>query len=183
MKNYCLIPAYLCLVYFLVACTEEKDPISPYEFTELAMLPGMKIEAENKNGSVSIESLDSLKRLYKWDGRSEVRVLIPRTYRWYGMMGAYDPADAYIWEIFNPRIVAEDSQLYFQTMEEVEKWLYQSSAILDWVYNDEGLVVGFAKSPNRNQVNIEVYQIYLNGEKPNKLEGSRPENLKVSYVR
>jgi len=97
-----------------------------------------------------------------------------------GRLGAYDPATAYFWEIFGTRIVAEDSQVNFETMEDVEKWLHQGSAVLDWVYTDDGLVVGFVKTSSRNQVNIEVYQFYINGKKPSKLKGSRPENINVS---
>ena len=83
--------------------------------------------------------------------------------------------------MFSPRVVASDSQLHFDSMSDIDKWLYQSSGVLDWVYTDDGLVVGFNKNPSRNQVDIAVYQLYLNGEKPKKLKGSRPENIKVSY--
>ncbi|MFK5892749.1 MAG: hypothetical protein QM504_05980 [Pseudomonadota bacterium] len=127
------------------------------------------------------EYISPLERRYKWGGFDEKRILIPRKERWLGLLGAYEPATAYIWEIFNPRIVANDSQIHFNNMDEVKKWLYQSSAIMDWVYTDDGLVVGFAKTSSRNQVNIDVYQLYINGKKPSKLEGSRPGNIKVIW--
>jgi hypothetical protein len=44
-------------------------------------------------------------------------------------------------------------------------------------------VIGFFKSLDRNQVNIEVYQLYVNGIKPTMLKGSRPENLKITKKR
>lgn len=66
-------------------------------------------------------------------------------------------------------------------MKDIEKELYQGSAVLDWVYTDDGLVVGFAKISSRRQVNIDVYQFYLNGKKPSKIKGSRPNNIKISY--
>ena len=144
------------------------------------MQPGMVIEATNKNGTVYIEYLSPLERRYKWNGHDEKRLLIPREESWLGRQGAYDPATAYFWEIFSTRIVAEDSQVDFETMEDVEKWLYQGSAVMDWVYTDDGLVIGFAKTSSRNQVNIEVYQFYINGKKPSVLKGSRPENINVS---
>jgi hypothetical protein len=58
--------------------------------------------------------------------------------------------------------------------------LKQGSSVLDRVYTDDGFVVGFARSPERNQVNIEVYQLYLNGKKPSQLDGSQPDKLKIT---
>jgi hypothetical protein len=162
----------------LIACGDSV-PKEPYPYTELAMEPGMHIEATNKNGTVSIDYIDPLKRRFRWEDHDEVRTLIPRKERWLGELGAYDPAPAYIWEVFTPRIVATDSQLHFDSMSDIDKWLYQSSPVLDWVYTDDGLVVGFSKNPNRYQVNVAVYQLYLNGKKPTNLEGSRPENIKT----
>lgn len=166
------------IAFNLVACSDSV-PTEPYSYTELAMEPGMVIEATNKNGTVIIEYLSPLERRYKWGGHDEKCTLIPRKERFTGRLGAYDPAPSYIWEIFSPRIVADDSQLNFKSMKELKAKLYEGSAILDWVYTNDGLVVGFAKSPSRNQVNIDVYQYFINGKKPTILEGSRPENIKI----
>ena len=177
MVGYLLI---VLSVSQLSGCDKREAPTSPYPYTKLAMQPGMVIEAKNKNGTVHIEYLSPLERRYKWNGHDERRTLIPRKESWLGRLGAYDPATAYIWEIFSVRIVAEDSQINFETMHDAEKWLYQGSAVMDWVYTDDGLVIGFAKTSSRNQVNIEVYQFYIDGEKPSGLKGSRPENIKVT---
>lgn len=142
----------------------------------------MLIQAANKNGEVSIEWLGPLERRYKWDEYDEVRTLIPRETRWLGELGAYDPATQYFC-IFCPiRIVASDSLLDFKSMEEVDAFLYQSSAVVDWVYNDEGWVVGFSKSPQRNQVSVEVFKITINGKPPQKIEGSRNGAIKIIKV-
>jgi hypothetical protein len=174
---------YICLLFLsvLTACDSSDALNGPYPFTELAMRPNMIIEAVNKHGKVSIEHLSQLERRYRWDDYDEKRTLIPRTERWQGQLGAYDPASSYIWEIFKPRIVAVDSQLHFTDVDEADSWLHQSSAVMDWVYTDDGLVLGFVKSPERNQVNIEVYQIYIDGDKPTKLQGSRPNNISISF--
>lgn len=171
---------YLSLIFLLSSCEDSRRQYVPYDFTELAMQPGMTVEAINKNGKVTIEYLSELERRYRWDEFDETRVLIPRKERWLGMLGAYDPADAQPWEIFAPRIVAEDSQLHFDELEDLRSWLKQGSSVLDWVYTDDGLVIGFARSPERNQVNIEVYQLYLNGKKPSQLDGSQPDKLKIT---
>jgi hypothetical protein len=66
-------------------------------------------------------------------------------------------------------------------MKEIEAKLYEGSAVSDWVYTDDGLVLGFSESPDRHQVNIDVYQFLLNGKKPNGIEGSRTELIKVRF--
>ena len=167
----------------LFACDKTDIQLEPYSFTELAMQPDMVIEASNKNGTVIIEYISPLERRYKWGDHNEKRTLIPRKQRFTGRLGAYDPASAYFWEIFAPRIVADDSQLHFENMKDLKTWLFQGSAVSDWVYTDDGLVVGFFESPSRNQVNIDVYQLYINGEKPSKLDGSRPDNIVVKINR
>ncbi len=45
----------------------------------------------------------------------------------------------------------------FKNMEEVKAKLYESSAVMDWVYTDDGLVVGFRKDTTSKAVNIDVY--------------------------
>ncbi len=154
----------------------------PYHFTELAMQPGMIIEAQNKNGEFSIKWLGPLKREYGWNGEKAIRTLIPRKERFTGRLGAYDPASAsFITVMFRTRLVADDSILNFSTMEEIEARLYEGSAVLDWVYTDDGLVLGFFESPDRHQVSIDVYQFLLNGKKPNGIKGSRPELIKIRF--
>jgi hypothetical protein len=161
----------------LSSCKQE-PPVS-HEVTELAMVPGMTIEIENKSGRVRIEAPSELERRYQWDDHDETRTLIPRKERFMGRLGAYDPAPSFVWEFWEQRIVADDSQIDFETMEELQARLYEGSAVLDWVYNNEGLVVGFAKNPGRRQVNISVYQFLLRGEKPTEIPGSRPELMNV----
>ncbi len=154
----------------------------PYPFTELAMQPGMIIEAKNKNGEFSVEWLGPLKREYRWNGKKATRTLIPRKERFTGRLGAYDPASAsFITLLFRTRIVADDSIRNFSNMEEIDAKLYEGSAVSDWVYTDDGLVLGFSESPDRHQVNIDVYQFLLNGKKPISIKGSRPELIKVSF--
>lgn len=170
----------LILAFSLVSC--DGKPPSPYEHTELAMQEGMQIEATNKNGTVFIDFISPLERRYRWDKFDEQRTLIPRKERFLGKLGAYEPAESFVWST-EPRIVAEDSQLHFNSMNEVEKWLYQSSDVYDWVYTNDGLVVGFIKTKSRNQVSIDVYQIFLNGKKPKSLKGSKQDKIKITYAK
>jgi hypothetical protein len=43
----------------------------------------------------------------------------------------------------------------------------------------DGLVVGWGKTPERNQLNVKVWQLYVAGQKPTKLEGSQEDKIVV----
>lgn len=172
----------LLVLLLLAACGNNSLEMQPYEYTELAMQPGMRIAATNKNGTIIIEAISPLKRRFQWENFDETRILIPRKERWMGRLGAYDPASRFFWEFWKPlpRIVANDSQLHFQSMQEIEAFLRQGRNFFDWVYTDSGLVVGFGLDDSRSQVNISVYQIYLDGEYPKSIKGSRPEKIQIT---
>jgi hypothetical protein len=169
------------LSILLFGCDEPRTT-EPYEYTELAMVPGMVIEAENKYGTIRIDAISKLGRRYQWDGFDETRILIPRKERFMGELGAYDPAPSPTWEFWYQRIVARDSILDFSSMEDMKARLNQGRAVMDWVYRDDGLVVGFGRAPDRRQINVDVFQFYINGKKPTVIEGSRPEQMRVTYA-
>ena len=130
MKSYKLLLSFI-IIFNLFSCSDSV-PTEPYPYTELAMEPGMMIEATNKNGTVIIEYLSPLERRYKWGRHDEKRTLIPRKERFMGLLGAYDPATTFLIS-YGPRIVADDSQRHFKNMEEVKAQLYEGSAVMDWV--------------------------------------------------
>lgn len=169
-------------ILLLVSCSNNSLEMQPYEYTELAMQPGMRITATNKNGTIIIEAISPLKRRFQWGKFDETRILIPRKERWMGRLGAYDPASRFFWEFWKPlpRIVINDSQLHFQSLQEIENFLNQGRNFFDWIYTDYGLVVGFGWDDSRDQVNVNVYQIYLDGEFPKGLKDSRPEKIQVT---
>ena len=80
-----------------------------------------------------------------------------------------------------PRIVANDSEIHFDNMDELVKFLYQGSEYYDWTYTDDGLIVGFGHDDTREQVNIDVFQAFVDGKKPDVIDGSRSDNIHVIY--
>ena len=154
------------------------------EIVEAVMSPGEKIVATNANGTMAIRALTERKRQYEWNGQSKAIELIPRKERWNGVLGLYNPAS----EIFpmtllnRTRIVAQEAELHFMTQEEALAWL-KLQRPMQWVYTAEGLVVGWFETPSRNQVNVDVLQIYINGEKPTQLPGSANNAVRVETSR
>lgn len=140
--------------------------------------PGQSIEATNKFGSVKISYVSRTKRRYEWDGQSRVVNLIVRPEPFQGREGMYDPAD--VWFIcLRTRLVIEEYTINFINQKDLYDYLYQGSAIMDWVYTSDGLVVGYGLCKSREQVNIDVFQILLNGKKPTNIRGANPDQIRL----
>lgn len=72
--------------------------------------------------------------------------------------------------------------MHFSSETEAVAWLSQpyNRDTLDIVYDDRGLAVGWAKNLARKQINVDVWQIFINGKRPTALEGSRGHQIHVS---
>jgi len=142
--------------------------------------PGQSIEASNKNGKVRISYVTSVKRKYEWDGRAKIIKMIPRKEPFSGRLGLYQPASSWGLNPFEIRLVAQEAAINFDNEDQIYAFLRQSSDYMDWVYTNNGLVVGFGRTPSRKQINIDLWQILLHGQKPNGLIGAKPEHIVVT---
>ncbi len=90
------------------------------------------------------------------------------------------------------RFVVEEGQRHFTNTTEAINWIHQGSGKpdnLDYIYNDTGLIVGMDKQPRSLEertnsdfpgtLAVDVWQIYINGQKPKKLEGSKNDSISV----
>ena len=174
----------VCLFALLVLGPGCGNDASVSKVRESVLGPGLSVEVANKYGSIRINYVSPTKRSYVWDNHSKIVQLIPRTDRWRGALGLYNPADAWSFvTIFLPRLVVQEAEQHFNNIEEAEKFLMQGSNYMDWVYTDDGFVVGYGKTPSRQQVNIDIWQIYINGLKPNKLPGARASSITLKQER
>jgi hypothetical protein len=99
--------------------------------------------------------------------------MIPRDEPFMGRVGIYNPAES--WGInLDTRVVYDESIIDFPDYDHIYSFLLQSSDVMDWVYTEDGLVVGFGRAPQRQQINVYIYQLLLNGKKPQNLKGARP---------
>jgi hypothetical protein len=105
--------------------------------------------------------------------------MIARTEPFQGKWGLYEPADSWGLNPFQVRLVVEESVRDFDNEEQIRTALVEGSAIMDWVFTSDGLVVGFSRSPSRKQVNIDVFQFLLHGKKPSELPGARPNQIRL----
>ncbi|MDD2734564.1 MAG: hypothetical protein PHF56_11535 [Desulfuromonadaceae bacterium] len=192
----------------LINNTIKGDPQIPL-LNEIVMPPKSMIEATTPTGKITIKSGKGLKRYYTWDGVTRSVVMWPRTERWFGSLGAYYPGPGFHWIGHNgiKRGVVGEGQQHFDTIDEAQAWLHSNSHS-DCAYRDDGLAVCFSKNLDRHQLNVHVWQIYIEGKtpstfqerggdriwvnsknniykvgghKPTKLEGSNNESIRASW--
>jgi ankyrin repeat protein len=77
--------------------------------------------------------------------------------------------------------VTEEGQQHFKSVNEAMEFL-RTRAWMPYVYRDDGLVVGWGKTLARKQLNVDVWQIFVNGQKPTQLPGSQNEKIIVTHV-
>ncbi|MDD5200724.1 MAG: hypothetical protein PHC88_13085 [Terrimicrobiaceae bacterium] len=148
---------------------------------ETVLNPGESISVTNGNGTIVCSYVAPLKRRYDWDNTSRLISLEARDIRWYGALGIYS---AGVWFSAFPkvgkvtRIVAQESALHFDSVNEFLKW--QKGSWIDLVYNNEGYAGGWCISPGREQLNVDIWRIFINGKAPKGLPGANNSAVRVS---
>lgn len=148
---------------------------------ERVMSPGMTIAATTRSGTITITALDDLTRSYSWEGATRSVEMARRTKRWYGSLGLYYPGPGNHWKEHKgiTRGVVEEGQQHFKATEEALEWI-RSQTWQPYVYRDDGLMIGWSKTLPRQQLNVEVWQIYIDGKKPQRLPGSKNKMITVT---
>ena len=146
------------------------DPPIP-AINEIVMPANATIEATTPEGRITIKSGKGLKRYYSWDDVTRSVVMWPRTDRWYGSLGMYYPGPGFHWIGHRgiKRGVVDEGQQHFDTIKEAEAWLHSTSHS-DCVYRDDGLTVCYSKNLSRHQLNVDVWQIFVEGKTPSNFQ-------------
>lgn len=148
------------------------------------MPPNSKLEATTRTGTIVVQSGKGLNRSYTWEGSTRSVGLWPRSEGWKGSQDLYYPGPGYHWEKTPDgirRCSVGEGWLYFTTVEEAVQWIKRQDRWLPTVYRDDGLMVGYGKSPQRYQLNVDVSQIFIGGKKPTTLPGSDNQAIKTSW--
>lgn len=148
---------------------------------EIVMTPGMTIRATNATGTILIAATDALTRSYTWEGATRSVEMTPREKRWDGSLGLYYPGLGDHWKEHHgiTRGVLEEGQQHFKTLKEALAWI-RSRTWMPYVYTESGLVVGWNKTLPRRQLNVEVWQLYIGGKKPQNFLGSQNQKVIVT---
>ena len=145
---------------------------------EIVMSEGQKVTATNQYGTMTITAGKWLERYYTWDGETRHVIMEPRNPRWYGSMGIYYPGPGEHWKSNHgiTRGVLEEGQMHFDTQEQALAWL-KLGYNQDCVYTSDGLVVCFSKTPERKQLNVELWQIYIGGKVLSKYQCTQTDRI------
>src|SRR5262249_11873316 len=149
--------------------SEELAPV------ESVMSPGMAITATTPAGTITVRAEGTLRRSYSFDNTMLSTTMIPRTERWYGSLGLYD-GGASLWCSHGriDRTVVEEGQQHFETAAAALEWI-RSRPAMPYVYRNDGLTVGWKTFAPRCELDVEVWQILLQGNKPKRLEGAEDD--------
>lgn len=150
--------------------------------TETVMTPGMSITARTDGGEMTIRAGEGFERFYTWDGATRSVKLWARKTRWLGSLGIYYPGPGQHWKSNGgiTRGVLQEGILWFKTTADAVAWIRKHNSSSGCVYSSQGLVVAWGKVPERKQLNVDVWQIYVDGHKPTQLEGSENDKITVS---
>ncbi len=178
MKRVLLL-ALMGLVASCSSLLSSKSSILPH--TETVLTTGMRITATNPNGTVTIEADGAASRIISGIGWSKRPNLIPRTTRWNGSLGLYDPAPS---NSLHDRLLVNEGRLFFGSESEASRFLnHGSNARGKPVFNNQGLVVAYEVLPISSGAPtrfVSLWQIYINGKRPTALKGADDSAIKVS---
>lgn len=163
--NYSFFNYFLPLIVVLFCVTGGSINKVPQEHV---LNKNQWVRFKNPVGDGLIEYVSSNKRHFHFNsGVDRTIKMTIREKRFQGKLGLYYAGNRWFFEVWKPddRIVAEEAQLYFESLQEALEFLKQGSAISEWVWNEQGYVVGYWVSAQRKQVNISLYRFYL-GEQP-----------------
>ncbi len=165
---------------FIICCS---SCVTKYEIKgltkETVMDDGMSIHAKNGSSVIRITA-DGLKREIIWNGEIIKVMMKARTKRWRGKLGLISDE---ILDISNDHIVitnVKEAQLHFLSIEKFNKWRKNYFNPERGVYRDDGLFLSWFFSENDQKqiaLDISVWQIMIDGEKPTKLPGSDNQNI------
>lgn len=183
-----LIHMLSAMVAVVIGATEVQAVTTPAP--ELVLRDDVSLEVDTPNlGKISVHAGRGLERTYKWDGCSLSSSMFARRSRWYGSLGAYDPAGR-----FGPadalrdklrackgisRTLVEEGQLHFDDEQTAEAWIKRYSTISPTVWTSDGILAQWRIVPSRNQFSFGLWLICIQGHPPKNLTGATDEAIKV----
>ena len=188
---------------FASCSTEERPNVpsgTPSENCDGGVLPdGSQLVVRLPDFELTILSGGGCLRHYTWDGATRSVYLERRRKPWGRKTGLYWPGPGYHWRPHGKvsRGVLNESFVEFESVETALNWLRAGGSDdpsygpflpnvpvrpqgTSYVYRDDGLAVGIALRPSRRQLNVNVWQILIDGEKPSSLPGSTNDAITLA---
>lgn len=182
MVKQCLL--FTCILFLVGCATPPSNHLTTYN--ELVMTEGMSITAENSlYGTITITAGKGFERSYTWAGDTRSLVMWPRKERWNGSLGIYYPGPGSHWKEHDgiTRAVVEEGQKNFSSLEALMKYVKKYSNHGEITYADNGLFVSWGKNTGAGgTLQVDVWQLLINGNPPNEIPGSQNDKIRVFRV-
>lgn len=171
--------AFTALFFFALSSSVQAAP-------ELVMHKGSSIVASMGGDTVKIVAGDGFDRSYEFDGCTLNSKMHARSGRWFGGLGIYDPAGP---SFFRreckgiSRTVVEEAQIHFDDIRFANDWIRRQKKTVGKsgkvAWTNDGLLVAWNVSPNRAQLNVDVWRMCFTGQRPRELPGAVDGAIKV----
>ena len=175
---------------------------------EIVMTPGMTIAVNAGVRSMSITAGKNFERTYTWNKCTRTVTLEPRSQRWYGSLGLFHAPFGFSWDACDNvrRAFIDEGQQHFNTLKDASIYLSHLGAV-GWtfestdprvpssttytdkrlpidqqpIYTNDGLVIQWWKEGRTGlTINIQVWQILINGKKPTSLPGAQDSAFTIT---
>jgi hypothetical protein len=188
--NYCqklriLLSLALSIQFF--GCMKSTKPEVDNSVREAVLKTGEKICATRNDETLCIASLDTRTRKLSWKGSDFLITLIPRPKRWHGKLGLISPNHPEnMWKTNNKiiRLSIQEAHIYYSSSEDFYDGLNfpKIDDRYNVVYNDAGILLMWYQSelPDHTYLDVSLFQVLINGEKPTKLDNSQNDKIAVS---
>ena len=153
---------------------------------ELVLRPGSAIQVKVPEGdSLRIVAGPKYNRRYEWGSCALNANPCPRRTRWLGSLGIYDPAPGYMY-LFSScngisRPVVEEGQIHFSHKDIADAWVSHQARVSAYrtVWRNDGLLVSWGQVAGRQQLDVAVWQVCVNGKKPDMMPGASDQSILV----
>jgi hypothetical protein len=157
---------------------------------ELVLQENTHLVAITPSGRISIRAGKKFDRWYSW-GQCTLRShMQARSSRWLGNLGIYDPAGSFLilstvlpwWFKCDgiSRTVVDEGQIHFANQSTAETWLARYAEPSASVWTNDGLLVRWDITKEREQINVDLWQICIHGRRPIKLPGAHDQAITVT---
>ncbi len=147
---------------------------------ETVLKPGDRLTIKGPEGIMEVKAFDNFGRCFTWEGGTRCVTMLPRTERWYGSLGVYWPGPGDHWKNHHgiTRGVIQEGRQNFANEEEAIRWIREQTWI-SLFYTKRGIVAGWSKTPARSQLNVDVWQILIDGKVPESFPGGSDANISI----
>jgi hypothetical protein len=187
----------LVLICLLLLHTQSAMALPPTDVSnvELVLREDTRLEVTAPAGKLVIVAGKGLARQYQWDDCVVDAHMTPRSSRWLGSLGMYDPVGGRRAE---PRLYPScpeqihmpvgEGQMHFPNVQSAEEWIrHFDLKPSTTIWTNDGVLVRYNASRGNvhgealRGLGVDLMLICVNGQRPTKLTGATDRAIRVSH--